>query len=93
MWEGSCTAFQFDAIAKILVVDRVAGTNGPVRAVPQRRSEAVRLSRDTRSLGVQRVGALEKAQHIAAHESPQTTKLYDRTSDEIGLGEIEKIVI
>ena len=30
-------------------------------------------------------GTLEHAQAIAAHESPRTTKLYDRTSDEITL--------
>jgi len=36
---------------------------------------------------------LEKAQHIAAHESPRTTKLYDRTSDQIDLDEIERIRI
>lgn len=38
-------------------------------------------------------GTLEKAQAIAAHESPRTTKLYDRTSDEITLDEIERIGI
>lgn len=38
-------------------------------------------------------GTLEHAQQIAAHESPRTTKLYDRTSDEITLDEIERIVI
>lgn len=38
-------------------------------------------------------GTLEKAQMIAAHESPRTTKLYDRTSDDITLDEIERIVI
>jgi integrase/recombinase XerD len=38
-------------------------------------------------------GTIEKAQAIAAHESPRTTKLYDRTSDEITLDEIERIVI
>ena len=38
-------------------------------------------------------GTLEHAQRIAAHESPRTTKLYDRTSDEITLDEIERIVI
>lgn len=38
-------------------------------------------------------GTLEKAQQIAAHESPRTTKLYDRTSDEVSLDEIEKILI
>jgi len=36
---------------------------------------------------------LEKAQQIAAHSSPRTTKLYDRTSDQVDLGEIEKIQI
>jgi integrase/recombinase XerD len=33
-------------------------------------------------------GTVEHAQQIAVHESPRTTKLYDRTSDEITLGEI-----
>jgi integrase/recombinase XerD len=36
-------------------------------------------------------GTIEKAQQIAAHESPRTTKLYDRTSDEVTLDEIERI--
>jgi integrase/recombinase XerD len=38
-------------------------------------------------------GTIEHAQAIAAHESPRTTKLYDRTSDAISLDEIERIVI
>lgn len=38
-------------------------------------------------------GTIEKAQSIAAHKSPRTTKLYDRTKDEPTLDEIEKIVI
>lgn len=38
-------------------------------------------------------GTIEKAQQIAAHESPKTTKLYDRTSDMISLDEIERIAI
>ena len=38
-------------------------------------------------------GTIENAQAIAAHESPRTTKLYDRTSDEITLDEVERIVI
>ncbi len=38
-------------------------------------------------------GTIENAQAIAAHESPRTTKLYDRTSDEITLVEIERIRI
>jgi integrase/recombinase XerD len=38
-------------------------------------------------------GTVENAQAIAAHESPRTTKLYDRTGDEITLDEIERIRI
>jgi len=38
-------------------------------------------------------GTIENAQTIAAHESPRTTKLYDRTSDDITLDEVERIVI
>jgi site-specific recombinase XerD len=37
-------------------------------------------------------GVLEKAQMMAAHESPRTTKLYDRTSDEVSLDEVERVV-
>lgn len=38
-------------------------------------------------------GTLEHAQQIACHESPKTTKLYDRTSDQITLDEVERILI
>jgi site-specific recombinase XerD len=38
-------------------------------------------------------GKLEVAQQIANHESPRTTKLYDRRHDEISLDEIERITI
>src|SRR5271155_4941364 len=38
-------------------------------------------------------GTLENAQVMAAHESPRTTKLYDRTGDEITLDEVERISI
>jgi site-specific recombinase XerD len=38
-------------------------------------------------------GTLENAQAMAAHESPRTTKLYDRTSDAITLDEVERIEI
>ena len=34
-------------------------------------------------------GRLEHAQQMAGHESPRTTKLYDRTKDEITLSEVE----
>ena len=38
-------------------------------------------------------GTLEHAQRIAAHGSPRTTKLYDRTPDDVTVTEIEKIVL
>ena len=38
-------------------------------------------------------GTLEAAQQIANHESPRTTKLYDRRDEEISLDEVEKISI
>lgn len=38
-------------------------------------------------------GTIENAQAIAAHESPRTTKLYDRTNDQITLDEVERIGI
>jgi integrase len=40
---------------------------------------------------MQNGGTLEHAQQIAAHQSPRTTKLYDRTKDEISLEEVERI--
>jgi integrase len=38
-------------------------------------------------------GTLENAQAMAAHESPRTTKLYDRTGETITLDEVGKIAI
>ena len=38
-------------------------------------------------------GTLENARAMAAHESPRTTKLYDRTSDAVTLDEVERIKI
>jgi integrase len=38
-------------------------------------------------------GTLEKAQQMASHSSPRTTKLYDRTNDQVTLDEVEKIII
>jgi site-specific recombinase XerD len=36
-------------------------------------------------------GALEHAQAMAAHESPRTTKLYDRTKERLTQDEVERI--
>ena len=38
-------------------------------------------------------GTLEKAAAMAAHESTDTTKLYDRSEDAVTLDEVERIVI
>ena len=38
-------------------------------------------------------GTLEKAQQMASHSSPRTTKPYDRTNDQVTLDEVEKIRI
>jgi len=40
---------------------------------------------------LENAGELEHAQYIAAHESPHTTKLYDRRKENISMNEIEKI--
>jgi integrase/recombinase XerD len=42
---------------------------------------------------LQNGGTLEKAQQIANHESPRTTKLYDRSNDTLTLDEIERITL
>ena len=36
-------------------------------------------------------GTLEHAQAIVAHESPRSTKLYNRTKERLTLDEIERI--
>jgi len=36
-------------------------------------------------------GTIEAAQRIAAHESPRTTSLYDRTNDTVSLEDIERV--
>jgi site-specific recombinase XerD len=68
----------------------------------KRRAVAAGLSEDTcchtfRATGItaylEEGGTIEHAQRIAAHESPKTTKLYDRTGDAIDLDEIERIRI
>jgi integrase/recombinase XerD len=71
-------------------------------AMVKRRASAVNLGNricchSFRATGItnylENGGSLEKAAQIASHESPRTTKLYDRTCDDITLEEIEKIKI
>ena len=84
-----------------LLSDRQMTRNNAFRMV-KRRAAAAGLPLTTcnhtfRATGItaylENGGTIEKAQAIAAHESPRTTKLYDRTSDEITLDEIERILI
>jgi integrase/recombinase XerD len=81
----------------------VVGSKRPVSAeMVKRRAAAAGLSAKTschsfRATGItaylENGGTIENAQAIAAHESPRTTKLYDRTNDVITLDEIERIAI
>jgi integrase/recombinase XerD len=66
----------------------------------KRRAKAATLPYSTcchtfRATGIttylQNGGTLEHAQTIANHESPRTTKLYDRTKEELSLDEMERI--
>ncbi len=80
---------------------RIGGCSHVVRGY-KRRANAVSLPQNVcchtfRATGITAYldngGSIENAQAIAAHESPRTTKLYDRTSDEITLHEVERIAI
>ena len=75
---------------------------GDALAMVKRRTEPAGLSEKIsnhsfRATGItvfrKNGGTLENAQRIAGHASPQTTKIYDRSSDEITLDEIERILI
>jgi integrase/recombinase XerD len=68
----------------------------------KRRAQAAGLPYSTcchtfRATGIttylQNGGTLEHAQTIANHESPRTTKLYDRTCEELSFEEVERIKI
>ncbi len=68
----------------------------------KRRAKAAALPYSTcchtfRATGIttylQNGGTLEHAQTIANHESPRTTKLYDRTQEELSMDEVERIKI
>jgi integrase/recombinase XerD len=87
---------------KTRALTRQAMTRTDVFRMIQRRAADARLStavccHSFRATGItaylENGGTLEHAQQIAAHESPRTTKLYDRTNDQITLDEIERIAI
>ena len=73
-----------------------------ILAMTKRRARAAGLPASTcchtfRATGItaylENGGTIENAQPIAVHESRRTTKLYDRTRDEITLDEVERIAI
>ena len=60
---------------------------------PHRPDLLPHLSTPPASSPTRRLAVRWHAQAITAHEFPRTTKLYDRTSDQISLDEIERIQI
>ena len=100
---GDKTAPLFRSAAgrKSTLTDSRISRHDALRMV-KRRAKAVSLSdkiccHTFRATGItaylENGGTIENAQAIAAHESARTTKLYDRTSDEITLDEVERIRI
>lgn len=83
------------------LTDQPMTRNDALRMV-KRRAEDARLPATTcchtfRATGITAYldngGTIENAQAIANHSSPRTTKLYDRTCDDITLDEVERIRI
>ncbi|PTY04251.1 integrase [Opitutaceae bacterium EW11] len=77
-----------------------AMTRGDALRMVKRRASAVGLSLEIschsfRGTGITAYlaagGTIERAQAMAGHESPQTTKLYDRTTDELTPEELERV--
>lgn len=92
----------FRTISRERAITEARMTRTDVLRMVKRRAENAGLPDSTcchtfRATGItaylENGGTIENAQAIAAHESPRTTKLYDRTSDEITLDEIERIMI
>lgn len=92
----------FQSVSRVGVLTGEPMTRNDAFRMVKRRAKAAGLPETTcnhtfRATGITAYlgngGTIENAQAIAAHESPRTTKLYDRTSDEITLDEIERILI
>jgi hypothetical protein len=52
---------------------------------------SVRLFPQGKTIYLANGGTLEKAQLMAGHADPRTTKLYDRTSNAVSLDEVEQV--
>ncbi len=86
--EGNITSVRFDRKAALTMVKRRAKKAGLPRSICNHSFRATGIT-----TYLSRGGSLEHAQRIAAHSSPETTKLYDRTKDKITIDEIERIVL
>jgi site-specific recombinase XerD len=95
-------AFLFPTVRRDRQLSNDAMTRNDALRMIKRRAKAAGVPETTcchtfRATGITAYlgngGTIEKAQQIAAHESPRTTKLYDRTNDELTLDEIERILI
>jgi site-specific recombinase XerD len=101
--EGKRSALFLSAVGKSDVLSNRPMSRTDILRMVKRRALAAGIGADRicchtfRATGItaylENGGTLEHAQAIAAHESPRTTKLYDRTSDTITLDEIERITI
>ena len=94
--------FIFRALARTRQLTAHPMTRIDVFRMIKRRAKAAGLPASTcchtfRATGItaylENGGTIENAQAIANHESPRTTKLYDHTSDQITLDEVERILI
>jgi hypothetical protein len=82
-------------------IDRGGGEQGLEGTVAKRRAslyEPGKRSGEWQKMRVHQRGTLVIGGHtlagrMAAHQSPRTTKLYDRTSDQVSVEEIERIEI
>ena len=83
-----------DLLAESLRQARLTGS-GPFDRAGKGHLPAILDLEPQRAGGITRRAEAQQrtAQHIANHESPRTTMLYDRRQEEISLDEVERIVI
>ena len=91
---GRVDSRQFRSLLGQMAPGDSFASSGPARAAGLPSSTCCHTFRATGITAyLENGGTIENAQAIAAHESPRTTKLYDRTRDEITLDEVERIAI
>ena len=80
---------EFRPLPEDAAVSTVSPSNGQVPGLEL--AVLQRFSGDRHHAYLANGGALEHAQEMAAHESPRTTKLYDRTKERLTQDEVERI--